>query len=337
MDSGGRKLVKLSFPCGHDLQGSESSTNGRDKKLRISTGACGVDCSVCRLHVTGHCSHCGPGNSAAGKEKLAAQERLFHQGCPILACAVSRSIAYCMRDCENFPCENFSAGPYPYSQGFLDMQQRRRQAAAETAAAMPETAVHFWQELAEKPPREVCRNSGAEMTEDGGYLLKCLNETWLIEGNEKRIIKKEGTFGGEWDRQIPFLLLVYLVTSQEGPVSGEFISPRSLVVGANPFQGRYELETKDLIQVFGHDGNAFSEAAKKLGGVLFEGGDTAVRIQVFPKLIFEYLLWLGDDEFPASVTILLDRDILTHYPVDALIMTINLLSMRLISDGGNFS
>ncbi len=90
------------------------------------TGACGINCLVCRLAVEGKCSPCGAGTSEQAQKKLAAQMRLLGGVCPILNCASDRRIDYCLRDCLDFPCPHFEDGPYPFSQGFLSMQLRRR-------------------------------------------------------------------------------------------------------------------------------------------------------------------------------------------------------------------
>ena len=92
----------------------------------MPTGACGINCDVCKLRLLGLCSSCGPGKSEEARKKLEAQKRLLGDTCPILACAQMNRLDYCLRDCSAFPCDNFSQGPYPFSRGFLDMQTRRR-------------------------------------------------------------------------------------------------------------------------------------------------------------------------------------------------------------------
>ena len=93
----------------------------------MPTGVCGINCDVCKLKLLDLCSTCGPGKSPEAFRKLEAQERILGGACPILRCAGMKRIDYCLRDCDAFPCENFASGPYPFSQGFLDMQERRRQ------------------------------------------------------------------------------------------------------------------------------------------------------------------------------------------------------------------
>lgn len=321
--------MDLCFPCSYN---PEKTTT--DKSDQASTGACGVSCLVCRLHVNGVCSTCGAGTSAAGKEKLAAQLRLFGKGCPILACAVERKLAYCLRDCDDFPCERFSEGPYPYSENFLEMQRRRReQAGRQSTAAWPETADSFWEKLAERPVDEVCRCAGASLNEAGLYELSSLDELWTIDPQAKTLVKTKGDFGGEWDRQMPFLILVYLALATPVKIRQKMVAPRDLHRGHNFFQGKYELHTAELEKAFGNDGSALIEAAKKLGGDIGNQADASVLLRPFPKAPVQLLLWLGDREFPAKATMLLDKGVLNHIPPDALAVTLNLMIGRLLLAG----
>ena len=92
----------------------------------MPTGACGINCDMCRLNLLGICSSCGSGTDTQGLAKMAAQERVLGAPCPILDCAIRRKTAYCPRDCNDFPCDAFRNGPYPFSEGYLNMQKRRR-------------------------------------------------------------------------------------------------------------------------------------------------------------------------------------------------------------------
>lgn len=91
----------------------------------FGTGACGINCLTCKLGVSGACTPCGPGTGEQAVKKLGAQLSSFGGYCPVLKCAVDRNIGFCMRDCDKFPCTHFKQG-YPYGQGYLDMQTRRR-------------------------------------------------------------------------------------------------------------------------------------------------------------------------------------------------------------------
>jgi hypothetical protein len=95
----------------------------------MPVAACGVSCDVCGLYVKRICGTCVAGTDEKARKKLDAQMKLLNKQCPILACAVERKVAYCLKDCEDFPCVNFESGlwdgPFPYSTQFLTMFRKR--------------------------------------------------------------------------------------------------------------------------------------------------------------------------------------------------------------------
>ena len=211
------------------------------------------------------------------------------------------------------------------------MQQRRREKIGTIpSATWPDSSPQFWKNLTDENPQYICANTGATHVGNGVYQIRCLNETWSLDTAQQQVMKTDGDFGGEWDRQIPFLLLVYMAMAKREPVSDVMIAPRDVLSGKNFFEGRYELHTKDLIHAFGEKKEGFLQAAKRIGGVPRDEADVSARFHVFPKFIVDYLIWLSDDEFPASVTILFNKNLPIHYPLDATAVLINLLSHRLI-------
>lgn len=101
----------------------------------MPVAACGVCCDVCEFYVKGMCVTCCAGTDAEGvRKKQESEMQKIDMKCPILACAAEKNIAYCIRDCGDFPCENFRTGweshmgpgSSPYSESFLAMFPRRR-------------------------------------------------------------------------------------------------------------------------------------------------------------------------------------------------------------------
>jgi hypothetical protein len=86
--------------------------------------ACGICCDVCGLHKKLDCV-CSSGVEEVAKEKV--KTRWGGKGvlCLVLDCAVKRGVAYCMRDCEEFPCEKFSKWHFPYGKDYLEMHVTR--------------------------------------------------------------------------------------------------------------------------------------------------------------------------------------------------------------------
>jgi len=114
----------------------------------MPTGALEFNCDVCRLNVLGVCSSCGPEPPGGSAKDGGANPS---PGCscpPILECACNRAIDYCLRDCEEFPCERF--GAYPFSEGYLTMQERRRSDAEQKLESTKEkihVPPHYWEDL----------------------------------------------------------------------------------------------------------------------------------------------------------------------------------------------
>lgn len=199
-------------------------------------------------------------------------------------------------------------------------------------AVWPKTAQLFWEKLRHLDNETVCTSSGGTLAEDGSIQIASLSEKWRIDTEDERVVKSNQQIAetfAEWDRQIPFLVLVYLVSAQNQPVSYDMVLPRDLYKGFDLFRNGLDIEMRHVERTFGNDGEGFLKAAKRLGGDPIRGGDVAARFHIFPKFPVDYILWLGDAEFPASLTILVDRSTPRHLSGDAIGVAVNLLNRRL--------
>ncbi len=91
----------------------------------MQVGACGICCDVCGLKVKRICQGCIAGDKPEAAKKVEFL-RSINALCPVLNCAVNKKIAFCSRDCNEFPCEVFEQG-YPYSEAYLEMYKNRMQ------------------------------------------------------------------------------------------------------------------------------------------------------------------------------------------------------------------
>ncbi|MCG8401595.1 MAG: DUF3786 domain-containing protein [Firmicutes bacterium] len=108
------------------------------------------------------------------------------------------------------------------------------------------------------------------------------------------------------------VLLHYLVHCGPREVEGAAMSYRELPGGSSyigPFTDR---TVKPLVAIFGDKPALLVEAAQKLGGAAIDLGDTAVTVPVLPKIPITFILWAGDDEFPASGNVLFDVSASAH-------------------------
>lgn len=252
---------------------------------------------------------------------MGAQVRILGSPCPILECAAANGVAYCLRDCPRFPCPHFKAGPYPFAEGFLMMQERRRREASPSLNPTGEPVkvpVHYWEELAERDLAELVVHSQGRAHPSGGLLMPFLGREILVD-REGRCLK--GLRGGQWERVtypiLDLIFLVYLLNVGPEPLANEMIGVHELKE-SHFFQGPHELRTAPIVERYGWDPMAFKRAAESLDGKEQDLADVAFTIHPFPKVPLHYLLWEGDDEFEPRLSVLFDRSVERHLSADAI-------------------
>jgi hypothetical protein len=199
-------------------------------------------------------------------------------------------------------------------------------------AIWPRTADRFWEKLRISQNETVAAFTGGTLAGNGSIQITCLNETWSVDPEEENVTRfdqEETKPLSDWDQQFPFLVLVYLASARKEPVTYDMVIPRDLFKGFDLFRSSLDREMRGVEKTFGNDGEGFLRAARLLGGESIKGGDVAARFHVFPKFPVEYILWLGDSEFPAGLTVLVDRTAPLHLSADAIGVALNLLSRRL--------
>ena len=303
----------------------------------MPTAACGINCDVCRLNLLDLCSSCGSGKSLEGESKVEVQKRLLGQPCPILACAIMNKIGYCLRDCEYFPCDNFRNGPYPYSEGYLNMQDRRRKenpSAKAQVGDLVSVPPAFWEDLEKKSIDLICENTLAKRISSTAMALRFLHTEIIIDIKDRSLWKE--TLSGKEKIEYVFLelmTLVYLNNATSFSIRNEMTGINDLK-DAHFFQGPHELKITPVLNRYGSDLDGFIEAAKYLGGQPIDSGDAGFMLLPFPKIPLYYILWEGDEEFKPHLSVLFDKSIERHLAADGIWGTVNLVSHALVKSPG---
>jgi hypothetical protein len=299
----------------------------------MPTGACGINCEVCKLNLLTICSTCGPGKSREAEKKIAAQERILGSPCPILACAFDRRVDYCSRDCDQFPCDHFKAGPYPFSQAYLNMQERRRRERPKAKIPCGDTVKvppQYWADLGQRDMALLCKNALATVYPPDKIILPFLGHDLLVDRTGRRLCSLNH---GRWDiieaPLLETLSLVYLLNVGPEPPSHHMVSAHDLR-DAQFFRGPHELKVLPLLERYGGDLDGFKRAAERLSGEAVELADVAYRVLAFPKVPIFYLFWHGDEEFEPRLSILFDRSIEGFLSADAIWGLTNMVSDILI-------
>ena len=178
-----------------------------------------------------------------------------------------------------------------------------------------------WQRLASLAPGDVCRRSGARYAAaSGSYFLPLLDRHVEVDPATRTVrwcdeCRRPDRGPGY---NVSLVAVVYLIEAKEIHPAGEWVTAESLRAGAFFFRGPHAVPTAEVAGRFGHDPDAFRRAGNRLGGKPVEWGDACIQVQVLPRIAVRLVLWLGDEEFPARVTMLFDRLVDDHLPLDVL-------------------
>jgi hypothetical protein len=269
------------------------------------------------------------------ERKLAAQQRLLGAPCPILACAAAHRVAHCLRDCDQFPCETLATGPYPFSQGFLRMQRRRRDQPPRAYApdgSHLQVDPGYWQAAASRDRQALSSLTFFEPVAEGRLQFSFLGETVQVDF-EHRCLRRR--LADVWqpspDPLLEMVTVIYLAAVRELlPLGRDIVGLHDLKEG-HFFAGPHELRLDPLLQRFGDDLDAFRAAAGRLDGVPVQMADAAFRLLPFPRVPLYYLLWQEDAEFKARIQVLFERSIETALAADAIWALVNRVSQALLT------
>jgi hypothetical protein len=174
---------------------------------------------------------------------------------------------------------------------------------------------------------DVCRKSGAVPVDADTIRLRFLNRDYRLDRLPGTV-----TLGSETE-PVPIaeklLILHYLVTAEGTPPGNEQISFKEVPEGVVYYPTFYKRAILPLLTKFGASPAGLIPAAAMFGGVDAHQGDAAVTVQAFPKVAITWVLWRGDDEFPAEGTILLDRNIQDYLPTEDIVVLCQTIAIKL--------
>lgn len=133
---------------------------------------------------------------------------------------------------------------------------------------------------------------------------------------------------------IKILILHYLINADGTPLADSWIAFRELPDGRvydAAFRRRANLR---LAQAFGSDLDGFVAAAEALGGTRLTYGDASFLFSMFPRLRLAAVLYLADEEFPASANVLFDAAASHYLPTEDLAVLGGMLAGWLVKARG---
>lgn len=153
------------------------------------------------------------------------------------------------------------------------------------------------------------------LAQDEEYLyIRFLNRPYRIHRAEGTAAWSEDGFASSVEAGFNEAMTLYdvLCNAKEGCApAGEFVSLGCLVNAASKPEQDGSLTGRQA-RLFDHREAELSRACERLGGVKFGKGDVAYRLPLFDFLPVALQFWNSDDEFPASLRLLWDRNVLDY-------------------------
>ncbi len=165
---------------------------------------------------------------------------------------------------------------------------------------------YYLEVFARADPHRISSRLGIPLDSQGNeFTFAFLGKTYTVRHPDllvRSLDLEDNLFARNPKAQI--LLLRYLLYSSVYFPDGEFKSYREFPSGElyyDVFRGRC---IRRLTETYAARLEDFKKAAVNLGGILISGGNAACELELFDNLYIRFLLWEGDEEFPASSQIL---------------------------------
>ena len=162
---------------------------------------------------------------------------------------------------------------------------------------------------------EIRQRTGIEPV-NGAFCIGLLGHDYSVSTADGAVTREDGASAGHTVSMILYDLLGY---SEEGACpSGEYTQVQNLarVVSTVKYAGQ-GMHDRNAQGMDGKD-EQLKAACEKLGGTPWGKGDVSYMIPLTGDLKFVFSFWNSDDEFPASASVLFDKNSLQYMHYETL-------------------
>ena len=195
-----------------------------------------------------------------------------------------------------------------------------------------ELDVQLWETLAHMSPQAVSQSALASYDRGlSSYSIQVLSEAFEVSPKD-RIIRKVAEPTAKLSIESRLLILQYLTHARDLSLARKWVSEKELKNGEMFFRGVHSLDIfrKHLEERFGHSPDTLLAVGRSFGGIKANLGDVGIQFRVLPRIPLLYVLWAGDDEFPAKANILFDPTIESHLALDTIWGMVRVVTFRLL-------
>jgi hypothetical protein len=195
----------------------------------------------------------------------------------------------------------------------------------------------FWKEIEKTDPARVVENTGVSY--DGKkniFRVRVIDETYVVNLTGREISSEEpgqpvDSLRVEPAFEVKLIIVTYLTLGQGVALSGEWVSERVLPSGSFFFKGLHSLPGQKIIDAYDDNIQELKNRCIQLGGKEIESsGDFGVEFFLLPKFPARIIYRKKDEEFPAKVSFLLDRNADRFLYLDGILGLIKLLVKKIV-------
>ena len=183
-------------------------------------------------------------------------------------------------------------------------------------------------------PERMTRLSGAQYNARQKLIrLSYFNHLCSVSFPEGVVVPDDASFSLTIEERA--LILLYLCQASGEPLTEKWISLSELPGGIMHYNHFKEESLKPIAGYFSQQPEKLIQAAHYWGGYEIGVGDVGVAIPVFPHMVVGIILWLGDEEFPASANMVLDA-VAPKYSSTAELITLGTVVSKRIMEAGKY-
>ena len=192
---------------------------------------------------------------------------------------------------------------------------------------------HYKSIFAKTDPNLISERCNLAFDNDSNtFLIHLMGEPYSIHHPSAEIRHTNGDLLEAMNASI--LLLRYLCEGSYAKPTGKLLTYRDIPWGEvyyPNFQGRCIIR---LSRTFGNRIDAFEKAMEQINAQKIDMGDSAYKFAFINNLYIYFILWDGDDEFPASAQILFDDNFPLAFTAEdiAVVGDISIGTLKQIAD-----
>ena len=187
-----------------------------------------------------------------------------------------------------------------------------------------------WARLAGANPVILAANSGATLKPDTSQLLlRVLDSECVVDIGSRTIAYSRGA-SDEVSPHLKVLLLHYLEGSGNAQLANRLVTYRDFEGGAL-YYSAFKSRTIDVIvKEFGQRPDLLKHLGAAIRAESLTMGSVSFKAYFFPKMPIVVVLWVGDEEVPASANLLFDANAGRILPTEDISVMGGLLCSRLV-------